>query len=355
MEITAPNSRTSVPRKRRTLVERWKDWLFRPTLEWVQVEVNTDCDAQCVYCPRTVLGEAWPKRQMSMETFVSILPRKARSDMARSPTLVHLQGWGEPFLHPYFFDMIDHAKRGGYRVSTTTNGNLMDRALAERLVEAGVDTLAFSLAGIDARNDRVRRGTRVEQVMEAVATVDRVKRRLGANRPSVNIAYMLLRSDLDAIERMPGFFHGTGIEAVVVSTLSHVASPGLAKEAILPADDEEYRTIKDSCDGATEEAARQGFTLHFQLPRPGPPTGFCGENVLRSLVVSTEGMVTPCVLSRFPPEPHDAPYDDPLVFGDLATESLRQIWWSRSYFGFRRSFREGAPPERCQSCVKLGL
>ena len=355
MDTLTPNSGPAAPRKRRTHIERWKDWLFRPALEWVQVEVNTDCDSKCVYCPGTVLGEAWPKRRMSMETFKSILPRKARSDLVRAPTLIHLQGWGEPFLHPNFFDMVDHAKRGGYRVSTTTNGNMMDESLAERLVEAGIDTLAFSLAGVDARNDKIRRGTRVDRVMEAVATVDRVKRRLGANRPAVNIAYMLLRSGLDAIERMPGFFRSTGIEAVVVSTLSHVASPGLAKEAILPADGEEYRALKDRCDGAAEDAARQGFSLHFQVPRPGPRTGFCGENVSHSVVVSTEGMVTPCVLSRFPPEPRDVPYHDPLVFGDLATEGLREIWWSPSYLGFRRSFCEGTPPERCRSCVKLGL
>ena len=345
----------TAPGKRRTLVDRWKDRLFRPTLDWVQVEINTDCDSKCVYCPRAVLGEAWPERRMSMETFVSILPLKARYDVERAPTLVHLQGWGEPFLHPQFFDMVAHAKRGGYRVSTTSNGNLMDAALAERLVAAGFETLAFSLAGVDARNDKIRRGTSIERVMQAVATVDRVKRQRGTDRPAVNIAYMLLRSGLDAIERLPGFFGGAGIDTVVVSTLGLVPSPGLAKEAILPADDDEYRVLEERCDAAAEEAARHGFSLHFQLPRPGPRTGFCRENVSSALVVSAQGLVTPCVLSRFPAQPDDASYGDPFVFGDLATQSMREIWWSRRYLGFRRSFRAGTPPERCGSCIKLGL
>jgi MoaA/NifB/PqqE/SkfB family radical SAM enzyme len=355
VDTPMPKPHPPAPRKKRSLVARWKDWLFRPTFDWVQVEINTDCDSACVYCPRTVLGKAWPQRRMSMETFVSILPGKAPFDVERAPTLIHLQGWGEPFRHPNFLDMVAHAKRGGYRVSTTTNGNLLDAALAERLVKAGIDTLAFSLAGVDARNDNIRRGTRLVQVMDAIATVDRIKRRLGVNRPAVNVAYMLLKSNLDTIERMPGFFGGTAIAEVVVSTLGLVASPGLGDEAIVAADDEEFRALRDRCDSAAKEAVGQGFSLHFQLPRPHPRIGLCSENVLRSLVVSADGLVTPCVLSRFPPEPDDGSYRDPFVFGDLATEGLREIWWRRSYRYFRRSHRDAKPPDRCRSCIKLGL
>ena len=349
------NGTPIAPRKPRTFVQRCKDWLFRPTLEWVQVEVNTDCDSQCVYCPRTVRGEAWPQRRMSMETFTAILPRRARANANRPPTLVHLQGWGEPFLNPFFFDMVDHARRGGYPVGTTSNGNLMDAALAERLVAAGLESVSFSLAGVDERNDKIRRGTSIERVMAAIAAVNEAKRRHATTRPAVTVAYMLLKSRLDDIERMPGFFRGIGVESVIVSTLGHVASPGLAREAVLPADEAEYRTLRERCDGAMKEAVGYGVTLHFMVPRPGPRTGFCGENVMRALVVSVDGTVSPCVLSRFPAEPGETGYADPFAFGRLAEDTLHDIWWSAPYARFRRAFYDGVPPERCRSCVKLGL
>ena len=79
----------------------------------------------------------------------------------------------------------------------------------------------------------------------------------------------------------------------IPGTLGHVPSPDLAREAIFPTDGEEYRALKERFDGATEDAAREGFSLQFQVPRTNPRTGFCNENISCSLVVSTEGWSHP--------------------------------------------------------------
>jgi hypothetical protein len=50
---------------------------------------------------------------------------------------------------------------------------------------------------------------------------------------SIHIAYMLLRSGLDELEKLPEFLSHTGVDQTVVSSLSFVASPAMESESIL--------------------------------------------------------------------------------------------------------------------------
>ncbi|NLE77518.1 MAG: radical SAM protein, partial [Chloroflexi bacterium] len=34
-------------------------FLFRPTLDWIQVQVTSVCNADCTYCPRSAYRAVW--------------------------------------------------------------------------------------------------------------------------------------------------------------------------------------------------------------------------------------------------------------------------------------------------------
>ncbi len=336
--------------------DRFHDWLYRPRLDWIQVEINTDCNARCIYCPSTVWGAEWPRKRMSLETFERILPHIARSAETSSwrQPFVHLQGWGEPWLNRDFFAMLDAAKRAGCRVGTTSNATRLNDETARRLVDSGIDTVTLSVAGIDARNDAIRRGTLLEQVLDTLATLERHKRAAGSDTPDVNIAYMLLRSGLDDIERIPEPFARRGVADIVVSTLYLVPDPSLAEEAILPETEEDYQALCGRLTKAAERAGELGMALHFRIPRPDRPPGLCIENVQAALVVTVDGKVTPCMLGEFADDGRPDGDGSSLIFGDLTRDSLADIWWRDAYVKFRRSFWDGAPPARCLACAKLG-
>src|SRR5512139_1023466 len=124
----APQGWLDVTAKRfsRWLADRWEKVRI-PSLDWIQVGVTSRCNALCSYCPRTVCGSAWADRDLPIETFSKLLPAFGKTGM------VHLQGWGEPFLHPGFFEMVSLTKRAGCAVGTTTNGTLLRHALLERI------------------------------------------------------------------------------------------------------------------------------------------------------------------------------------------------------------------------------
>ncbi|MBD3239560.1 MAG: radical SAM protein, partial [Chitinivibrionales bacterium] len=58
---------------------------------------------------------------------------------------------GEPTLSPALPELVAFAKRLGMRVNLITNGTLIDRAYAERLVRSGLDSAQVSLEAPDAR------------------------------------------------------------------------------------------------------------------------------------------------------------------------------------------------------------
>ena len=112
-------------------------------LDCIQVEVTSVCPWRCVYCPHTTQAGYWRSRHMEAATFARLWPLMQESGR------VHLQGWGEPFLHPRFMDFAALARKAGCRVSTTTCGLRMDETLAGQIVGSGIDIVAFSLVGTD--------------------------------------------------------------------------------------------------------------------------------------------------------------------------------------------------------------
>lgn len=324
--------------------------------DWVQVEVSSRCNARCLYCPHATLAPHWQGRLMDLDTFRRFLPALKRA------RLVHLQGWGEPLLNPDFWSMLRLARGQGCRVGTTTNATLLDAETARRMVAEGLEVVGLSLAGVDQRNDEIRRGTSLTQVLRVMEHLAQAKARAGSELPAVHVAYLALRSRLKDVTRLPGLLKDRGVAAVVVSTLDLVTSPELAAEALWPQDQAEYQRVEAILATAAQEAAQAGLAWHHQLAHPpGGRLGPCTENVDKAMVVSAAGQVMPCVF-------HNLSAPRPLAwqeggmrpwrqerFGDVNQESLEDIWRGRGYRAFRDSLGRGSPPPGCRVCPKLRM
>jgi MoaA/NifB/PqqE/SkfB family radical SAM enzyme len=333
-------------------LSHWWDLQRMPMLDWIQVEVTSRCNASCLYCPRTAYGNRWSDRDLSQDLFRALLPFFATT------RLVHLQGWGEPLLHRDFFDMIGLARKAGCRVSTATNGMLLDRENITRLVTSGIDHVAFSLAGIGIQNDEIRRGTKYHTVLGAISEVAVAKKDLNSDTPAVNVAYLLLRSQLSSLTEIVPALEGRGIENVIVSTLDFTPLRDFEHERITPKNEAEYQDLKGKLDGLVEGGKRAGLSVQYRLADPGKNNRTCTENIGRALVVSADGEVSPCVFTNIPAsgityveEGYEETYER-LTFGNISDDKLSSIWRNERYAAFRRSFRNTLHP-RCRCCPKL--
>ena len=223
--------------------------------------------------------------------------------------------------------------------------------LALGLAASGLDMLAVSLAGTGEDHDRARAGAGLEAALAALRRVDQAKQRLGSATPALHVAFMLLRSGLPGLRRLPGLLAGTGVGQVVVSSLDYVCSAELAGEVLTPA---QVLAAEDILRKTAQEAAAQGLALSWLLPRDRAGSAeFCSENVDRALVVAVDGAVHPCVSASLAANRGAAASAEALVFGSVREKTLSDIWVSKEYKAFRKSFGSGDRPLVCRSCPKL--
>jgi len=315
----------------------------RRMLDCVQVEVTTRCPGRCDYCPHTIRHDRWLSRDMDMDTFERLWP------VMRKAGRVHLQGWGEPLLHPGFFDMAALARQAGCAVSTTTCGLRMDRDMARKIVDSGIDIVAFSLAGTDAASNAARRGVDFGRVCEAVGLLQGVRRSAMAVHLEIHFAYMLLASVMDAVQGLPALAHRLGVHAVVVSTLDYIAGPGLEAEAFMPRETPKIARAAAVLAKAGAQAKQLGVDFHWSLPRQDASGTVCRENIARSFCVAADGSVSPCVFLNVPagrPDPSRR------VFGNVNERDPLAIWESGAFRSFRDSLASGGAGLPCRSCPK---
>lgn len=124
-----------------------RETVFRLTS--VTLEVTNHCNLNCVMCP--------VNRSMSRDKgYMDFGLVKKIVDENPGLEYIALYTWGEPFLHPDLFRMIDYIGQAGIRTNTVTNGTLLDDACIDRLVKSPLDRIAVSVDGTGEFYERIR-------------------------------------------------------------------------------------------------------------------------------------------------------------------------------------------------------
>lgn len=153
---------------------QYRDELYKsPQLTYLFFELTDACNLSCLHCGsaagpqnKTYLPESSAKEVMDLVA-ERYPPEKI---------MICLSG-GEPLMHPKFFEIVEYAKRKGFFCGITTNGTLIDNAVAEKMAECGMDSVTISLDGLKDTHDwfrnqkgtfeRARRG--IENLMEVAS------------------------------------------------------------------------------------------------------------------------------------------------------------------------------------------
>ena len=319
-------------------------FLFGETLPFdcLQVEVTSRCPGKCVYCPHTTKQALWRSRNMEDATFAALEP------LIRKTKRVHLQGWGEPLLHPRFFDYAAAAARAGSAVSTTTYGLAVNDANAARLTTCGIDIAAFSLTGVDGASNAARAGIPFEGVRDGILALNRAKRRAGSEYPRIHLAYLLLASEAENVARLPDLMRSLNVPVAVVSTLDYIAAPGLEAEAYAPRETEKIEHARALLSGAAERAAAMGGTIHYSLPGEDGRND-CNERVQTCMYIDADGVIAPCIYVNLPAEENDPCRR---AFGSVREREPSAIWNDPEYARFRARLVAGDPDLPCVACAK---
>lgn len=117
---------------------------------------------------------------------------------------IALYGHGETFLHKQFFEMLETVKKHDIFVYVTTNGTLVTKEVAERLVELQLDRLSFSLdAATPELFNEIRRGADFNTILQNIRTLNAIKKRMHKDdKPILSIMYCAMKSNIQELPKL---------------------------------------------------------------------------------------------------------------------------------------------------------
>lgn len=320
---------------------------------YLQLEPVGQCNLRCTMCPIMFRRDGppyGPPAFMAWETFTRVL------DEFPQLKHLHLQGLGEPMMHPRFFDMVEYAAQKNIRVTTNSNFTLLNDKRADRLVTCGLDILHISVDGATPElYERIRVRSHWERLMHSFELLFAARARHDATMPHLHLVMVIMRQNLEQLPDLVRRAHEWQMEEIWVQHLAHDFKESTLPEQYAPMREyvneqtllnEKIERIQDYFGAAESLAQELGIRLRLPSPRPRAfPPGTSGRDRCSwpwtGAYVSYQGLAMPCCMVATP---------DRINFGNMARDGVRTVWNSKAFESFRAQLASDTPPEICASC-----
>jgi len=296
------------------------------------------CKTNCIYCyaPRADAGR---KREMALERILEILQQAWAAGVRQ----VNLCG-GDGFARSDFLTIVEEAVRTGFVTDISTKVPLTT-AQAERLAASGLDYLQISIDSADpAISDRMvgRRG-------HHAALVESI-RALRAAGLYLRTNTVVTRHNLSTIAATVEMLAGLGITEMKVSPA--FASHHVGTEDYV-LDEGEAASLEREVSRLQSEWRLRGVEVFYSRLKPAEAMGteekrrfwFSGRGACSggrsAIFVTPEGKVTLC---------EQVPHHAPFVVGDLAHQSLMDVWNSPQALAIAYPPRAAFAGTLCHDC-----
>jgi len=313
-------------------------------LRKLYIQPTSGCNLHCRTCIRNVWED--PEAQMSMNTFERLV--ESLVDLP-DLTRVVFTGFGEPLLHPNILEMIQTVRDHGLAVTLGSNGLLLDAEMARELVRLGVDRLVVSVDGVKPETYAAVRGAKLSRVLTNIHTLNQVKGQLGSLTPTLDIEFVVLRSNVAELAELAGLAMRLNAARVLVSNL-------------LPYTEEMRTEILYGYEPRPPFSAHgwpvkaDAWVMWGTLELPRMHWGAerrCRFVRDRAIVVGWDGGVSPCYAlsqnySYFAVDGRKKQVSR-YVLGNVNEKPLAEIWTSEEYVRFRSEVRGFHFPS-CPNC-----
>lgn len=222
----------------------------RPVVIW---NLTRRCNLTCKHCYALSADHHYPGELEEQEMLAVLEDLKAYG----VPALI-LSG-GEPLLSPHLWPLAGRAKALGFHLGLSTNGTLVDAAMADRIARHGFDYVGISLDGLRETHDRFRR---LQGAFDSSLAALRMLRERGVN---IGMRYTL--TALNA-QDLPALLQLMRDERVGKFYFSHLNYAGRGN----------IHRSRDAQFGATRAAMDLLFDTAWQAARRGEPAEFVSGN-----------------------------------------------------------------------------
>ncbi|MHA1686830.1 MAG: radical SAM protein [Candidatus Heimdallarchaeaceae archaeon] len=224
--------------------------------ETLQIEPTNQCNFRCSMCLQSV----WSKKRfkyvhMPKEKFEKI----AKEAFSHVKRLV-LYGWGEPFFHPEFLDLLHIARRylsENSEIVVTSNGSLLTREIVDEILDNHlIDELIISCEGIESNASNHGHSLDQNTVHQNLIYLLSHKKRKNIR---VGIETLIMRSNYKLLPEFVKFFSQMKVDFIVGSHvypyLEHMKNETL------------YALISKEALSALEEIGDKGWELILEMTK----------------------------------------------------------------------------------------
>jgi MoaA/NifB/PqqE/SkfB family radical SAM enzyme len=167
----------------------------------IQIQTQSACNGRCVYCPYPQLSDNLPQGKMARPLFDKIIDDISLWGGVDHITLM-LQN--EPLLDKNFFEYVAYIKlqRPRIKISTVSNGTLLQSATVDRIFKSGLDELTISLDAFSKRTyEALHPGFSFEKIMEGIERLCNHK----SERLSVRLSFVTTQKNYHELADFIGF------------------------------------------------------------------------------------------------------------------------------------------------------
>lgn len=276
----------------------------------LDLELSGICNLKCAHCFQSGLITQ-RLDMMPFELFTKIIDEGSEKGLCA----IKLQVRGESLLHPRFVDCIAYAKaKGIIDVQVTTNATLLKQDMAQRILEAGLDAIIFSVDSHHGDNYLDRNAT-YTAIEDNIHNFIALKKEMGLKKPWVRIQSSIPLTD----------------------PASYQSAKQYIEEKFPDAD---IHVVNRIYDFTHEHDAFSDLKTNYTLN----PCCY----LLQRLAIFWDGTVTFCCED----------YNNVFQLGDLNTQTMEEIWNSEKMDGYRKLHIEGRRLEmpvckNCGACITL--
>jgi MoaA/NifB/PqqE/SkfB family radical SAM enzyme len=283
--------------------------------------------------------------------FLSLTAFRQLLDELPDLATLHLQGLGEPFLHPQFLQMVQEAADMGMRVVTNTNMRQVHSKKADECIQSGLDTLCVSIDTPDPHTYESIRGGNLREVVENLRTFLKRRDQAGLLTPRVHLVAVLMRSTLLQLPGLVRLAATLGVDGLSVQNLAQRLT-----EPDLPARFDPLRrhVWQESLRSkdiplahkvfATAKSLAESSRLELKLPslggkvreRPGCAWPWT------AMYVTFSGETVPCCMIGLP---------ERVSVGNAFRSGAMNVWAGPEMEAFRDRLLYDDPPDVCQGCA----
>jgi len=154
----------------------------------ILVEANTQCNLKCKMCwvhsINSDSSKKFTKRKMPLENFEKIL-----EEVKDVKPLMHPELYGEILVNSDFKEIVKRIKNKGMAVAINTNGTLVNEDFNRFFIDAGIDSINFSLNAITKETYKKIHGVdKLDDVKQSVLNL--VKMRGNNLSPRIGVSFV---------------------------------------------------------------------------------------------------------------------------------------------------------------------